>query len=67
MECSFETALRRAIARGQEGLAAAETIAAYQNIYFPAQRVHLAEDDPRACADLVLENDDSVADYRGGR
>ncbi len=57
VQCSFETALRRAIARGQEGLTAAETIAAYRSIYFPAQKVHLAEDDPQACADLVFEND----------
>lgn len=64
IECSFETALRRAIARGQEGLNSAETIAAYQTIYFPAQRIHIAQDHPQDCADLVFQNDDgkSVTD-----
>jgi uridine kinase len=57
VECSFETALRRAIARGQEALPVAETITAYQTIYFPAEEIHLAEDDPRTCADLVFQND----------
>ena len=57
VECSFETALRRAVARGQEGLPPAETIAAFQSIYFPAERIHLAEDDPQASADIVFENE----------
>jgi uridine kinase len=57
VECSFETALRRAIARGQEGLTEAETIASYQTIYFPAQKIHFTEDDPQASADVVFEND----------
>ena len=56
IECSFETALERAIARGQEGLSADETIRAYEDIYFPAQRIHLAKDNPRATADLIIKN-----------
>lgn len=59
VECSFETALQRALARGQEGLPAAETIRAYETIYFPAQRIHAAADDPRGAADLLIENDDA--------
>lgn len=56
IDCSFPTALARAIERGQEGLSAAKTIAAYETIYFPAQRIHLARDNPREQADLVLQN-----------
>jgi len=48
VECSFPTALARAIERGQEGLTPAKTIAAYETIYFPAQRIHFERDDPRA-------------------
>lgn len=57
IECSFPTALARAIERAQEGLSRANTIAAYDTIYFPAQRIHLAQDKPRENADLILEND----------
>ena len=57
IECSFETALERAIARGQEGLPPAETIKAFETIYFPAQRIHLARDNPRASADIIFTND----------
>ena len=57
IDCSFPTALARAIDRAQEGLSAANTIAAYETIYFPAQRIHLAHDYPRENADLILEND----------
>jgi uridine kinase len=59
IECSFETALRRAIARGQEGLQPAETQCVFETICFPAQRIHLDRDDPRRAADLILHNDDS--------
>ena len=57
IDCSFETALERALARGQEGLGPEATIAAYQTIYFPAQRLHFQRDDPRNGADAVLVND----------
>lgn len=57
IDCSFPTALARAIARSQEGLSPASTIAAYETIYFPAQRIHLAQDKPREHADLIFEND----------
>ena len=33
--------------RGQEGLPPAETINTFETIYFPAQRKHLARDNPR--------------------
>src|SRR5262245_21156261 len=57
VDCSFETALDRAIARAQEGLSPEETARAYRSIYFPAQRVHLQRDDPRSAADVLLVND----------
>lgn len=57
VECSFPTALARAIERGQERLTRAKTIAAYETIYFPAQRIHFERDDPRAFADLIYDND----------
>lgn len=57
IECSFETALRRAIVRGQEGLPPAETARAFETIYFPAQRLHFAEDKPSESAELVVAND----------
>ena len=57
IDCSFPTALARALARSQEGLPLAGMITAYETIYFPAQRIHLDRDDPRSSADLVLNND----------
>jgi uridine kinase len=57
IDCSFRTALARAIDRAQEGLSSANTIAAYDTIYFPAQRIHLAQDKPRENADLIFENE----------
>ena len=57
IDCSFPTALARAIDRAQEGMSAANTIAAYETIYFPAQRIHMAQDKPRETADLTFDND----------
>jgi uridine kinase len=57
IECSFETALKRALARCQEGLPPEETTAAYERIYFPAEQVHIHRDNPVGCADLVYMND----------
>jgi uridine kinase len=47
IDCSFETALERAVARAQEGLSPTQTIAPYRTIYFAAQERHLALDRPR--------------------
>lgn len=57
VDCSFETAMARAIARGQEGLPPAETVAAFNRIYFPAQRIHFDRDAPQKVADLIIDND----------
>ena len=57
VNCTFETAMERAIARAQEGLSPSDTTAAYQGIYFPAQRIHFFEDDPVSAATVILNND----------
>ena len=57
VECSFETALERALQRGQEGLPPEETIRAYQTTYFPAQEIHFRVDEPQAAASVVWVND----------
>ena len=57
IDCSFSTALARAINRAQEGLSPANTIVAYETIYFPAQKIHLALDKPLENADLIFDND----------
>jgi uridine kinase len=57
VECSFETAIERAIVRGQEGLPPEETVRAFETIYFPAERFHFEVDNPKASADLILLND----------
>jgi uridine kinase len=63
IDCSFPTALARAVARGQEGLPPRETIRAYKAIYFPAQEIHFTRDSPRETADLVVNNDLSLAQF----
>ena len=56
IECSFETALQRAISRSQENLSPEETVKAYRTIYFPAQKIHFVKDNPRQSADLIFDN-----------
>ena len=57
IECSFDTALERAISRAQERLTSEETIRAFRTIYFPAQEIHFQRDDPKAAATLIINND----------
>ena len=57
IDCTFETALERAIKRGQEGLPPDEVTRAYQTIYFPAQQIHFAIDHPQQAASIVFRND----------
>lgn len=61
VECSFATALKRALARGQEGTAPAETIRAYETIYFPAQEIHFARDHPQQAATMIFDNEVQVS------
>ncbi len=60
IDCTFETALTRAALRAQEGLGPLETRAEYERVYWPAQRLHGARDDPRAAAHVVIANDPSI-------
>jgi uridine kinase len=64
IECSFETALERAIARAQEGLTSEATAEAYRRIYFPAQEIHFRRDDPRSAATLIVENEATELERR---
>jgi uridine kinase len=57
VDCSFETALGRAVKRCQEGLPPLETVHAFQTIYFPAQQIHFERDAPQPAADFVLPNE----------
>ncbi len=57
IECSFETALARALQRNQENLLPQEIINDYKNIYFPAQRFHLQVDEPKSSVDAIYIND----------
>lgn len=56
IDCPFDVALERAIARSQEGLSPEATTNAYETIYFPAQLIHLDLDDPRSVADIRIDN-----------
>jgi uridine kinase len=60
IDCTFETALERALQRGQEGLPPDQSVCAYGTIYFPAQRLHFARDDPRSFATAILNNDPRI-------
>jgi len=66
VDCSFATGLKRAIARCQEGLPPAETIRAFTTIYFPAQRIHFARDNPQGAADFIIRNDDGFSNTCSG-
>jgi uridine kinase len=57
IDCTFETALERAIIRAQEGLSRGETVRAYRTVYFPAQEIHSKQDNPMVAATLILNND----------
>lgn len=56
IECSFETALHRAIERSQEGLGPEQTADAFETIYFPAQKIHFDIDTPLAWTDVIIDN-----------
>lgn len=57
VDSTFETALWRAVNRRQEKLDPEGTIAAYETVFFPAQRLHLSADRPRAAAHVIVVND----------
>ncbi|MBL8763953.1 MAG: uridine kinase [Phycisphaerae bacterium] len=57
IDCSWRTALERALRRNQECLPPASIAHDYRTIYFPAQVHHFRLDEPRAHADTLLVND----------
>jgi uridine kinase len=57
IDCSFATALQRAITRCQENLPPRQTKLVFETIYFAAQQIHRDRDDPRGAADIILAND----------
>ncbi len=57
VDCSLDTAMRRALARNVENRPPEALREDYARIYHAAQRVHLALDAPRAAADLLLDNE----------
>lgn len=57
IDCTFETALERAVFRSQEELSPEDTVRAYRDIYFPAQEIHFARDRPREAATAIVCND----------
>jgi uridine kinase len=57
IDCTFRTALERALRRDQEGLSPEQLDHDYRTIYFPAQHLHATRDAPRERAGLVLLND----------
>lgn len=59
IECSYETALDRALERNQESLPEERIRSDYHTIYFAAQSIHLQKDNPRGRCDFILLNDDS--------
>ncbi|MGD1717068.1 uridine kinase family protein [Dapis sp. BLCC M172] len=61
--CSFETAFKRALNRNQEGISEVELRQDYETIYFPAQRLHFAQDKPKQMADFIIVNDDKFKEY----
>lgn len=65
IDCTFETALERALARGQEGLPPDATIEAYRTIYFPAQEIHFTRDTPQQSADAIVINDPHLRSQEG--
>jgi uridine kinase len=58
IECSFDTALQRAISRAQEGLSEEATVHAYKTLYFPAQEIHFERDRPQESATFTIRNDE---------
>lgn len=67
IDCSFEAALRRAVARSQGELSHEATVRVYETIYFTAQRFHFDRDRPRSASDVVIDNEKKCAAIIGSR
>ena len=57
VDCSFETALQRAIKRNVEKLNETRLIHDYATYYYAAQRFHFERDDPQKQADIIFNNE----------
>ena len=57
VDCSWETALERSVAQSQEELPPDDTVQRYRMMFFPAEQIHFARDDPRGRADIIVPND----------
>ena len=57
IDCSFETSLKRALQRNQEGLSNLELLNDYNTYYHPAQQYHFEKDEPRKNADTIFINE----------
>lgn len=57
VDCLETTALKRAIARNQEGVSEEALVAEYHQIYFPAQHYHRHQDNPTQLAEFLFNND----------
>jgi len=71
IDCSFESALERALVRHQEGLPPEAIVREYETIYFAAERLHFELDRPRESAEVIVINDPRLesppAERRAGR
>jgi len=56
VDCPFDAALERALARNQEGRGPAALRDEYERVYWPAQRLHLERDRPHERADWIFGN-----------
>lgn len=57
IDCSFETGLKRALQRNQEGISNLEMVNDYNTCYYPAQRYHFEKDKPKENADIIFLNE----------
>jgi hypothetical protein len=64
VECSFATALQRALERNAERLPKHRLREDYERIYHAAQRHHFAVDAPQRRADYTILNDDRLQQPR---
>lgn len=58
IDCSFETGLQRATARNIENLSEVRLVHDYNTYYYPSQRHHLQNDEPRKFCDIIYCNDE---------
>ena len=57
IDCSFKTALKRALKRNQEGVSIEQLTHDYNKVYRPAQEFHLHRDNPVNTAHIRIENE----------